>query len=327
MTLRSRVRVFRAYLRRLALSNQPILVGPWRSEVGFEALYWLPFLRKQLVDLGIDPKRLVPVTRGGAAVLYGMPGVDLYQLRTVEMVRLENGYQHVKTGLQKQTRHTAWDRQVLREAADVALGKGQPFLTLSPSWLYWCLAPWWDGQAGMNDLLSACDFAVIPKPPRAVLDLPQRYVAMKWYDRATFPLQDPIAQGWVKDVATAVAAQTPVVLLTGTPETDDHADAVIQHPNVVCVPAAAPEKNLEQQIRILAHADAFIGTYGGMAQLALRLGVPSASFYRQWGGTCWGHLGLSDWLSKQTHVPFLSGSVDDGQAWRRVVSLPQKVAA
>jgi hypothetical protein len=327
VTLRSRVRVFQAYLRALAVSHRPILVGPWRSEVGFESLYWLPFLRRQLKLAGIDPKRLIPVTRGGAACLYGMPGVDLYQLRTVEMVRLENGYQHVKTGLQKQTTHTSWDRQVLRDAADVALGKGEAFRTISPSWVYWCLAPWWDGQAGLNDLLAACDFTPIAKPQRAVLDLPQRYVAMKWYDRATFPLHDPAAQAWVRDVAMAVAAQTPVVLLTGTPETDDHADAVIQHPNIIMPPAASPEKNLEQQIRILAHAEAFVGTYGGMAQLALRLGVPSASFYRQWGGTCWGHLGLSDWLSKSTQVPFLSGSVDDGQAWRRVVSLPAQAAA
>ena len=320
MTLAARVSVFRAYLRRIALSKKPVLLGPWRSEVGFESLYWLPFLRKQLMAAGIHPDRLIPVTRGGAATLYGRPGVDLYRLRTVEMLRIENTYQHVKTGLQKQTVVTDWDRQVLREAADVALGKGERFLSIHPSWMYWCLAPWWDGHAGLTDLLTACDFTGIPKPGRAVLDLPQRYVAMKWYDRATFPLQDPVAQSWVREVSTAVASHTPVVLLTGTPETDDHADAVIQHPHIVIPPAATPEANLEQQIRILAHAEAFVGTYGGVAQLALRLGVPSASFYRQWGGTAHAHLALSDWLSKSSGVPFLSGSVDDGQAWRRIVT-------
>mgnify|MGYP003353809981 CR=1 FL=1 len=41
-----------------------------------------------------------------------------------------------------------------------------------------------------------------------------------------------------------MADQVPVVLLTGTPATDDHVDAVIEHPNVTVVPATTPEQNL-----------------------------------------------------------------------------------
>ncbi len=31
-------------LDRIASSRQPIVIGPWTGEVGFELLYWIPFL-------------------------------------------------------------------------------------------------------------------------------------------------------------------------------------------------------------------------------------------------------------------------------------------
>ena len=109
-----RRRLTLAYLARLARSKRPILLGPWRSEVGFEVLYWLPFLRWWARRYAIDPGRLVTVTRGGAAILYGTAAIDLYRLRSVDTVRLENAYDWQSTKLQKQTYITAWDRTVLR---------------------------------------------------------------------------------------------------------------------------------------------------------------------------------------------------------------------
>ena len=35
-----------AYLRWLKSTDWPILVGPWHGEVGFEVLYWIPFLER-----------------------------------------------------------------------------------------------------------------------------------------------------------------------------------------------------------------------------------------------------------------------------------------
>jgi hypothetical protein len=84
-------------------------------------------------------------------------------------------------------------------------------------------------------------------------------------------------------------------------------------------PAPDPKENLAQQLRILSHAQAFIGTYGGLAQTALRLGVPSVSFWREFGGTAQAHLHLSDTLAKKTQTPFLAGSIEDGQSWRKVI--------
>lgn len=311
-----------AYLRRLAASTKPILLGPWRSEVGFEALYWLPFLRWAVKTYGITPSRIVTVTRGGASLLYGTASVDLYRLRSVDEVRLENLYDWQRTQLQKQTHSTPWDRDVLHAAAAAALGRQQRYHVLHPTWMYWALSPFWEEQRGLPYLTSMTDYEPLPKVKRLDHDLPAHYVAMKWYDRATFPLGDPAVQTWIRELISIVGAQTKIVLLTGTPQSDDHIDVEVRHPNVVSLPPAQPDQNLAQQIQILSHADGFVGTYGGMAQLALRMGVPSCSFYRQFGGTCHAHLSLSSWIAKRTNVPFAVGSLEEGQLWRRAVSPP-----
>lgn len=312
----------KTYLRRIALSKAPILLGPWRSEVGFEALYWLPFLRWFTKAYKVDPKRFVALTRGGAAILYGCNAVDLYRLRSVDAVRLENQYDWQATKLQKQTQFTEFDRIVAKEAAAHVLGRGEKYHVLHPSWMYWALAPFWEEQRGLTYLASMTDFEPIGKVPALQMELPAHYVAMKWYDRPTLPMHDPKVQQFIGNLVAVLGAQSKIVLLAGSPNCDDHADLIVNHPSIVMVPAASPEQNLAQQIQILAKAQAFIGPYGGMAQLALRLGIPSASFYTEFGATALAHLSLSLTLSKKTKVPFLVGSIDDAESWRRVLSVP-----
>jgi hypothetical protein len=288
-------------------------------------LYFLPFLHWAVKRYQIDPKRLVTVTRGGAAILYNTPAIDLYRLRSVDTVRLENQYDWERTKLQKQTSITQWDRDVLKEAAAHVLGRGESYQVLHPSWMYWALAPFWDEHRGFKYLASMTDYEPMSKIAPLPMELPASYVAMKWYDRPTLPIQDPAVQQHVANIVGVVGAQAKIVLLTGSPGCDDHADLAVQHPSIVTVPAASPDQNLAQQIQILAKAQAFVGTYGGMAQLALRLGVPSVSFYREFGQTAHAHLSLSSAISKHTKVPFLVGSIDDANAWRNVLSVPVKM--
>lgn len=314
----------RLFLQRLARSSKPILVGPWRSEVGFESLYWLAFLRWAAKFANLKPERLVVVTRGGAGILYGTNAVDLFDLRSVKEVREENAYDWQGTKLQKQMRCTEWDRDVLKSAAAKALGRGEKYHVLHPSWMYWALEPFWNEQRGMEYLASMTDFAPIGKVKGGDLDLPANFVAMKWYSRGTFPgHQDHVRQA-VAQITGIVAAQTKVVLLSSHPDVDDHVDLDVQHPNVVRLPAASADTNLAQQITALSKATAFVGTYGGMAQLALRLGVPSCSLYSEWGGTALAHLNLSSAISKKTKVPFLAGSLEDVNLWKQVTSVTVK---
>src|SRR5665648_81960 len=46
-----------------AEDTRPIVVGPWLMEIGFELLYWIPYLRAQLARLGIPKERVIAVSR------------------------------------------------------------------------------------------------------------------------------------------------------------------------------------------------------------------------------------------------------------------------
>src|SRR5262245_22601526 len=60
----------RRELRAAAGGDGPIIVGPWLSEVGYEVLYWVPFLRWFCDRYQVDPSRMVVVSRGGVASWY-----------------------------------------------------------------------------------------------------------------------------------------------------------------------------------------------------------------------------------------------------------------
>lgn len=309
----------------LAADTRPILLGPWRSEVGFESLYWQPFLAYLASKVPKFDQRAAIVTRGGLAPLYAKvanQGFDLYALRSVTDVRRENLYDaqiRQKGKTIKQVAITEWDDAVLADAA-AELGLGSLYHVVHPSLMYWALAPFWEEDASLRYLTSMATYAPLPKLTIHG-ELPPNYVAMKWYARPTFPYPDQMVAQFVQHVTATVAKQTPVVLLTAGNEHDDHIDIPVAGENIHLLPAdMPPEDNLKIQAAVIANAKAFVGTYGGTAQLALRLGVPSTSFYTEFGGTSHAHLSLSSWLGKQSKVMFNALSLNDAQFVRQVVA-------
>ena len=57
-------------LRGLVAQRETIVAGPWLGEVGFELLYWVPFLRWFAERFRLPPERLLVVSRGGTASWY-----------------------------------------------------------------------------------------------------------------------------------------------------------------------------------------------------------------------------------------------------------------
>ena len=80
---------FHLFMRHLAASRRPIVVGPHHRELGFEALYWLPFVQQLRADYGLDKGRLIALSRGGMGAAYDMAATtDIYDYLPVETVRL-----------------------------------------------------------------------------------------------------------------------------------------------------------------------------------------------------------------------------------------------
>ena len=64
-------RRFQRRMEALVSHKRPVIVGPWTGEVGFELIYWIPFVRWVLKTYHVPPERLWVVSRGGTQAWYG----------------------------------------------------------------------------------------------------------------------------------------------------------------------------------------------------------------------------------------------------------------
>jgi hypothetical protein len=252
---------------------------------------------------------MYPISRGGAAHWYGTPqGLELYSLRTPQQVRVENKRQHFQTQALKQTTVTDWDASVLADAQKV-LGLTHPIM-LHPAWMYAFLAPFWEQTIGLATLLEETMFRIpldVPPLPGGLM-LPPSFVAVKFYARATFPM-DGATKNFVRATVNHLASQQPVVILNADLHVDDHMDfPAISGQNIFHLKdllPTTPETNLAVQSAIVSKAVGFVGTYGGFAQLALSLGKPAVSFYTKWEGTCMAHKHLAEELAIRAGIPWV----------------------
>ncbi len=64
-------------IARVAGGSAPIVAGPWLGEVGYEVLYWLPFLRWFVDAYRVPPERLTILSRGGSSAMMIGTGLPL----------------------------------------------------------------------------------------------------------------------------------------------------------------------------------------------------------------------------------------------------------
>src|SRR5215510_16434414 len=99
----------------------PIIVGPWLAEVGYEVLYWVPFLRWFADKYGIPRERLIVVSRGGVSDWYSPFAahyVDLFDLLSPQDLAAKNRARQASNerGGQKQTSLSEFDRELIDAA-------------------------------------------------------------------------------------------------------------------------------------------------------------------------------------------------------------------
>jgi hypothetical protein len=272
----------RRELRRLQTATGPIVIGPWVGEVGFELLYWIPFLNWAIREYGLDRRRLIVVSRGGAGRWYRhltSEYLDVFSLFTLDEYRQANEARWDKAGHQKQYRVEQMDRDIFDRAKEQA-GLQQAEL-LHPSLMYRILRFYWFEKAGIGLLDRHTEFRRLAPIERtaALKDLPADYIAVRFYFRPSFP-DTPENQRFAAHVIRSLSEEIPVVLLNTGLRLDDHEDMDVPGTNIYRVDDLMRlEQNLEIQTEIISHARAFVGTYGGLAYLGPFYGVPSVSFY------------------------------------------------
>lgn len=306
-----------AELESLVAGTQTIVAGPWLSEVGFEVLYWIPFLRWIRDRYGFDPSRVVAVSRGGTSAWYDdVCGryVDILDHMSVDEFRSLTQARWAESGGQKQGEKSRWEDIVI-DRLRPALGTPRSAAVLHPSLMYGAFRDYWLGKAPIDRVTERTRFSKFALPAGDGLgDLASgEFVAMKFYFRPSFP-DCPENRRFVAELVREVSGRLPVVLLNTGIEVDEHLDYDPGlHRGVHRLAAgAAGADNLTAQTAIIGRAAAFMGTYGGLAYLASALGVPACAFWSKSEAVKPEHLRLG-WVAARELGTSLS-AVDIGDA-------------
>ena len=299
-----------AYVERqlavLARDERPIVAGPWLGEVGFELLYWIPFLRWFAERYEIQAERLIAVSRGGsAAAWYGTFAArshDALSFMSPDDFRRRNQDRIGRFWEQKQIAVTPLDEEIV---SFVRRAEGRAVSVLHPSMMYRLFAPYWWGHQPLDWVRRYARFAPL-RPPSLELNLPASYTAVKFYFNDCF--RDTAGnRAFVEKTIRRLAEQGPVISLSTGITVDDHVPC---EPDIAAMQRIrhllTPQSNLVVQSAIVAGARRFVGTYGGFAYLSPLCGVPAVSYYTEPGGYSTRHLDLvRDVLTSSGHPELL----------------------
>jgi hypothetical protein len=262
-------------IERVLTSRGRILVGPWFSEVGYEVLYWLPFVRRALAAYRVAPSRVVAMSRGGVEDWYtGLADayVDVFDHASPSELGQQGPKQRAVTALD-----TRLVEAVRREVGDCAV--------LHPSMMFRLFAPFWSGHASMGFLESRTRYTMMSAARRDMpVSLPERYVAVKLYSARALPDGVEIRER-LRAVVAALGERLPVVLLDTGLAFDEHEDYRFTDDSRVLSLRRymRPRDNLGLQTRVIAGADLFVGTCGSVAWLAPLLGVDAVPLFADAG--------------------------------------------
>jgi hypothetical protein len=277
----------RSFISRLAQGQAPIVLGPWVTEVGFELLYWIPFLAWAQREFALDPERLVVVSRGGTASWYRhitRRYVEIFDLISAsEFVEANRRRIEAARGRVKSYAVAETDLDLV-ERTRALLGVPQLSL-LPPSLMYTFYRSWWQGGSPTDTwhVENHSRYARLAPPESSLApDLPEEFVAVKFYFSNAFP-DTRANRDFVATLVRDLAARTPVVLLNGNPRLDDHVECDPGRMERVTTVGErmTPSCNLALQTEIVSRAKAFVGTYGGLSYVAPLLGVNAIAFYSE----------------------------------------------
>jgi hypothetical protein len=271
-------------IAQLARGTSPIIVGPWLAEVGYEVLYWIPFLRWLQDAHGIPSDRFVVVSRGGMESAYaGIAGryVDLFDLTTPHDLATRNQQRRAAAegGGQKQSASSTLDDELLAMVrARLDIGEAR---VCHPSLMFRLFREVWHGNLPMDVLWRRTRYEATRLPSStSTLTVPEEFIAVKLYSGPALSMSDP-TRALLRQLVARAAELAPVVLLDVDLGVDEHRDLELDDlPRVTSARSLMDARtNLGVQLALVARSRFFLSTCGGLAWLAPFLDVPTVAVY------------------------------------------------
>jgi hypothetical protein len=274
-------------IARIASGSGPIVAGPWLAEVGYEVLYWIPFLRWFQDAYGISPDRLIVVSRGGMEALYrDLAGAyeDIFDLTTTAELAVRNAQRRSERegGGQKQSAISDLDAELL---AAVRTRRGMTTgSVLHPSLMFRLFRNVWHGNLPYDLLWRRTRYVATAHQrlttSATLAGMPDDFIAVKVYGGPAMSMSRATRAATRALVAQA-ASIAPVVLLETELGIDEHRDFDLSGlPGVISASGLMTARtNLDVQLALIARARVFLSSCGGLAWLAPFLGVPTVAIY------------------------------------------------
>jgi len=272
-----RVRRSELGLARAVRRGEPIVVGPFVGEVGYELLYWVPFVRKLLREHGVDRERVTVLARGGAAVWY--EDVAAHSIEILELVdpaafpqRL--GERRSRERHAKQAAVDAFDLELVRLARE----RGADGYVVHPLLMFLRFRFVWEGLLPPESALALGDYRMLAAPPPPA-GLPAQSVAVKAYFSDSLPDCAETRQT-LDALVERLAERREVVLLANPTQLDEHEEWTRRGARLHTL-ELEPRTNLAAQTAAVAAAEGLVCTYGGFAYVGASLGIPTVALYAE----------------------------------------------
>ncbi len=270
---------FDSWLEEAAAGDDPIIVGPWVGEVGWELLYWIPFLRWAVDQQPELKDRLVVISRGGVSSWYQRIAgqyVDAFDLVSVAEMKEQRGKEtegkdHALKTSPRRDAPLLNALLIQRACSRLGIERHQTFEEAMVFRLVQDFA-----AEPLSEVESRLMFEPIEAaPPPPEIDLPDSFVAIRFYYGPATP--DKSVSIVLRSLVEKLARLAPIVVLDPGLSVDDHRDLRLKSSDVIRLPPMEPSTNLEVQTSIIARSALFVGSYGGLSYLGPLLGVSTVA--------------------------------------------------
>ncbi|MCF8479059.1 MAG: hypothetical protein K9H25_01380 [Rhodospirillum sp.] len=257
-------------------AGDTLVVGPWTMEVGFELLYWIPFLRAKLAESGPGTDRITAVGRGIAPSWYeGIADntVDILDHWTPETFRDRVEAQVRNGGLRKPFGMGDLERDLLTDILGSPPEDGT-YELIAPPTLFARFRNVWGSRIAGPGVIEHLRFASVTPPPPPVGLPSEPFLTAKLYFSEAFPDTER-NRAFLRDVLDGARSEMPVVLLGLPDRLDDHQSFRLDAPGLIDGTVFYGSKgNLEVQTAIVGASRGLISVYGGFTYLGGLLGKP-----------------------------------------------------
>ncbi len=274
--------------------DQPVILGPYLSDVGLELLYWRPFVAWMRDRFGPRSAPVVAVSRGRVGDWYaGLASeyIDVCDLVPLDVFLRRNQERIRDGGSGKQTVITDFDRELLD---GVAQRLGMPdAAVLHPSLIFRVCSKIWHGTVPASWLAEHARYQPVATLPAGPDDGDtEPYVAASFWFNSAFP-DSRRNRRLVHDALSELSRRLPVVVVDpggfpGVPPSLDTGERIR-----VVAPCGDTDDQLREQARAIAGARAFIGTFGGISMMAPFYNVPTLTVFGEEAGLFLQHVAVA----------------------------------